>query len=160
MGWIKHALTQCFLVLKRLADSEKVEGTKKSELYKQHIRDIIRLCGDSDTNCAIVGGMLGAYLKLAEFPIDYLKKLLICELNDKNSEMTHPRDPLYNPRNAIYIVSELIKRSPAEGQEITIIDEVFTEVEEKKVELRNAEKTKERLAAISYNKPKIEDEKP
>ena len=40
--------------------------------YIQIIRDIIRRAGDTDTNGAIVGGLIGAILGFRKLPIKYL----------------------------------------------------------------------------------------
>lgn len=77
MGWVRHALTQCFVVLSKLAEAEPMQ---KEGIYQMHIKEVLRLCGDSDTNGAIVGGMIGSYLKLDEFPKEYLIKIVKCDL--------------------------------------------------------------------------------
>ena len=39
------------------------------------------LAGDSDTNAAIVGGVMGAYVGLDNIKEEMIKKLLECNLN-------------------------------------------------------------------------------
>ena len=59
MGFCKHAFVLAFFCLmrSRLMD---VEG-----FFDWAMRQTCKLQGDTDTNCAIVGGMVGAYVGLA-----------------------------------------------------------------------------------------------
>jgi len=68
MGWIKHAIIMCFIVLRRIKVFEEEGSVEKSTLYKTQLRDVLNACGDSDTNAAIVGGLVGSYITLADFP--------------------------------------------------------------------------------------------
>ena len=38
------------------------------------------LAGDTDTNCAIVGGLVGAYLGIGAIPDEKVKKVLECDI--------------------------------------------------------------------------------
>ena len=38
------------------------------------------LAGDTDTNCAIVGGLVGAYLGIKRIPESKVKKVLECNV--------------------------------------------------------------------------------
>ena len=42
------------------------------------------LAGDTDTNCAIVGGLVGAYVGVSKIPKEKLKKVLECNLEEGN----------------------------------------------------------------------------
>ncbi|KAL4499164.1 hypothetical protein ABPG72_006750 [Tetrahymena utriculariae] len=147
MGWIKHALTQCFVALNILSNLEKggaVEQVKNS-IYKEFLKDILKLCGDSDTNAAIVGGMIGAYLTLEEFPKDYLQKILVCNLQDKfNSKLIHPREQIFNPRNCIYLCDQILKKA-SDNPNIEIIDGQLTEEIIKQIQEYNDIKVKLKL---------------
>jgi len=68
MGWIKHAIMMCFIILRRIKDFEEAGTVDKSTLYKTLLREVLSACGDSDTNAAIVGGLVGSYITLADFP--------------------------------------------------------------------------------------------
>ena len=46
------------------------------------------MAGDTDTNAAIVGGMLGAYYGKAKLPRDMIDKVLSCDVSLKEN---HPR---------------------------------------------------------------------
>jgi ADP-ribosylglycohydrolase len=39
----------------------------------------VALGGDTDTNCAIVGGLIGAYLGLKLIPTDKVAKVMTCK---------------------------------------------------------------------------------
>ena len=43
------------------------------------------LGGDSDTNAAIVGGVIGAYVGIDNIDTDKVRKLLECTLNPESS---------------------------------------------------------------------------
>ena len=45
-------------------------------MYKTHIRKVIQKGGDTDTNAAIVGGMIGAVIGFKALPQDYLQKMI------------------------------------------------------------------------------------
>ena len=44
------------------------------DTYKNLIESVLKLGGDTDTNGAIVGGLIGAVLGFKNLPIEYLKK--------------------------------------------------------------------------------------
>lgn len=46
-----------------------------SLLYIEEIQKIISQAGDTDTNAAIVGGLLGAVIGFKQLPIFYLEKI-------------------------------------------------------------------------------------
>jgi len=46
--------------------------------YEICISDTLRLAGDTDTNAAIVGGMIGAVIGRDKLPTDYVHKVLNC----------------------------------------------------------------------------------
>ena len=42
------------------------------------------MAGDSDTNCAIVGGLIGAYVGVKNIDQDKVKKVLECDVTTGN----------------------------------------------------------------------------
>lgn len=62
MGFVRHAFVLSFYYL------------LSGKSYEQGMREIIQQGGDTDTNAAIVGGMLGALYGLNQIPIDLLTK--------------------------------------------------------------------------------------
>ena len=57
-GFIRHAFVLSFYYL-LLADQQKKDVSK---YYHRVIQETASLSGDADTNCAIVGGLIGAYV--------------------------------------------------------------------------------------------------
>lgn len=69
MGWAKIAWTYGIGLLHTLA-------TTGEELdYQQEIKRVIGRGGDSDTNAAIVGGLLGAVVGFRKLPASYLSSV-------------------------------------------------------------------------------------
>jgi len=56
--------------------------------FKNTIREVISLGGDTDTNAAIVGGMIGALVGFSKIDEGMIKKLLMC---DSSKEGKHLR---------------------------------------------------------------------
>jgi ADP-ribosylglycohydrolase len=61
MGFVKHAFVLAFLFLIRTDLTDE-------ELYDEAMLQVVSLGGDTDTNCCIVGGLIGAYLGLKLIP--------------------------------------------------------------------------------------------
>jgi len=72
MGFVKHAFVLAFLFLIRTDLTDE-------ELYDEAMLQVVSLGGDTDTNCCIVGGLIGAYLGLKLIPEEKVKKVLACE---------------------------------------------------------------------------------
>ena len=51
-----------------------------SDLYKSVIRDVMKRGGDTDTNCAIVGSMVGGIVGFKGLPKEYVKGILNLDL--------------------------------------------------------------------------------
>ena len=58
MGFIKHAFILSFYYLLRAAEKEKLNP--KDFSFRESIKEIISMGGDTDTNACIAGGMIGA----------------------------------------------------------------------------------------------------
>lgn len=71
MGFVKHAFILAFLFLIRTDIPDE-------ELYDEAMTQTVMLGGDTDTNCAIVGGLVGAYLGLKLIPKSKVDKVLNC----------------------------------------------------------------------------------
>jgi len=61
IGFIKHAFILAFYYLLKL-DCHKNDAERMKGMYKECIREVISLGGDTDTNACIVGGIIGAYI--------------------------------------------------------------------------------------------------
>lgn len=49
--------------------------------YEQCMRLCLKLAGDTDTNCCIVGGMVGAYFGKKELPKKMMDTCLNCDVS-------------------------------------------------------------------------------
>jgi hypothetical protein len=67
--------------------------------------------GDTDTNAAIVGGMLGAIIGFKKLPKQYLKKMMEVRF-DTNPKVVRRenRPPFYEPRIAFANAFSLIRK--------------------------------------------------
>lgn len=61
IGFIKHAFILSFYYLLKI-DHWKNDAERMKGMYKECVREVISLGGDTDTNACIVGGIIGAYL--------------------------------------------------------------------------------------------------
>lgn len=69
-GYVLKALGCAFYTLRRIQESEKDVN------YKKIILDIINAGGDTDTNAAVAGQILGAYIGYQALPKEWLYKLI------------------------------------------------------------------------------------
>ena len=74
MGWAKIAWTYGMNFLYKLATIPDYELS-----YYYRIKDVISEGGDSDTNAAIVGGMIGAVVGFKGLPTSYLSNIFKLE---------------------------------------------------------------------------------
>ena len=74
MGWLQRAFVLSFYFLLRSVDYS--QKNKLNDLYKDAIRLTIQEGGDTDTNAAIVGGMLGALVGIKNLPKEMVMKVL------------------------------------------------------------------------------------
>ena len=74
IGWAKIAWTYGVKELLKLArgTSEPLDHT----FYLDKTRQVILQAGDTDTNAAIVGSLLGAVVGFTNLPSDFIKKMM------------------------------------------------------------------------------------
>ena len=71
----------------------------KDGVYEREIDKVLKMGGDTDTNAAIVGGMLGAVVGFRKLPRELLGKVMGLEHPEKRGK--HPDRPQeYEPRRA------------------------------------------------------------
>jgi len=70
-GWAKIAWSMGFNKLRKLTTVAE-EGKLCTELFKEYMYDIISKGGDTDTNAAIVGQVVGAVVGFCCLPNDYV----------------------------------------------------------------------------------------
>ena len=83
MGFVKHAFVLAIYCLMRAQD--KPIG----EIYDWAIAQCVKLQGDTDTNAAIVGGLIGAYVGISRIDTEKLRKVLECT-NEKARRQINP----------------------------------------------------------------------
>jgi len=106
MGWVKIAFCYAIFYLKNNWDYEKA------------MRHLLDLGGDTDTNCCIAGGILGALHGESKLPKEQIKKVL--ELDTKEDGRERPA--FLEPRKCLRkMISDIIAIRPAklemEGEE-------------------------------------------
>jgi ADP-ribosyl-[dinitrogen reductase] hydrolase len=74
MGWAKIAWSYGMNVLYRISN-----GHYHSFSYYEEIKKVLGRGGDSDTNAAIVGGLLGALFGFKQLPTRYLRTIFQLE---------------------------------------------------------------------------------
>jgi len=107
MGFLKHALvlTFYFLYLVEL-------GILKDDdsLYYYAMRQSSMLGGDTDTNCAIVGGVIGALVGVENIDNHYLVTSLECDINQ--GEQPDRPDWLQQSKGCIDDIIRLYELAP------------------------------------------------
>lgn len=83
MGFVKHAFVLSMYCLCRAAEKPV------DQLYDWVMFQVTRLQGDTDTNCAIVGGIAGAYVGVDKIDRHKLRTLLKCRI-DKARAVSSP----------------------------------------------------------------------
>ena len=116
IGYYMHSMKLIFFILKfykeiydKLLDHENI--------YKKIINFICNLGGDTDTNCCIVGGVIGAMMKLDDFREDLLyEHLSFCSESQKTKKK---RWIIYSPLYLGYYVIKLndIMQNPNDRNE-------------------------------------------
>lgn len=74
--------------------------TFNEQTYSGYIKDVLSRGGDTDTNAAIVGGMLGAIVGFKNLPKKYLKKMMAVRFDALESAKRTNRPKFYEPRKA------------------------------------------------------------
>ena len=59
------------------------------------MKSILERGGDTDTNAAIVGGLVGALVGFKRLPVKYLKKMMNIDYSDKKQKRGNDRPPFY-----------------------------------------------------------------
>lgn len=80
MGWLKIAFMYSFYHLKHC-------DRNNPKAFEDALFEILKLSGDTDTNAAIMGGLLGAHLGLSGIPDSYKEAILKfdCKTMDGNN---------------------------------------------------------------------------
>jgi len=96
IGHVKHAFCMAMNFLEKPVE------------YEVGIRHVLRLGGDTDTNAAICGGILGAINGYDDIP-DYMKNPVLSYKYDPNGLIGYDRPALYHPRGILEWVEQQYK---------------------------------------------------
>ena len=73
--------------------------------FEKAMYDTIKLGGDTDTNCCIMGGLLGAYDGISNIPVRFVDKVFLLE-NAKYDR--HKKLPIVHPENMADTIDKLV----------------------------------------------------
>ena len=105
-GFAKIAFSYGFHHLKWISENVKEPSQLNGDLYKRIIRSVIQQGGDTDTNAAIVGGMVGSIIGFSNLPKEYVNTQLSLTLKESGSIYKRPHfyEPFEGFLNAIRLV--------------------------------------------------------
>ena len=114
MGLAKHAFILAFYCL--------IRSTTKSEeeIFDWSMRQCCVLGGDSDTNAAIVGGLVGAYVGLDKISALKVKKVLECRLTREGPRSQY-RAKFIQP--GLGCIDEMIQLTAIAPNSLEIVDQ-------------------------------------
>jgi ADP-ribosylglycohydrolase len=92
---IKHAFTIAFYFLLR-----SIKHNDLNIYFEKALKETLQLGGDTDANCAVVCGLMGALLGVRRIPVDMLSILLAFDDNQKGQN-----------RDGKYQVDELLLKN-------------------------------------------------
>jgi ADP-ribosylglycohydrolase len=92
IGFIRHGFVRAFYFL--------ISGSS----YEDAIRETLLAGGDTDTNAAIVGGLIGAAVGVEGIPLRMREAVMTCD-----TSKGRPRPEWLHPRNLYALANELVK---------------------------------------------------
>ena len=97
IGWAKIAWTYGMKLLYSLGNRGNENLQLNSSYYRKIIKEVISEAGDTDTNAAIVGGMLGALVGFTNLPSQYLHKMISLKFEENELFPQQARPTEYEP---------------------------------------------------------------
>ena len=99
----------------------RAEDIPVDQLYDFSMRQVVKLQGDTDTNAAIVGGLIGAYVGLDNIDVAKVRKVLECKpVQTEDSPLSHVRPKFVCPgHGCIDEMLELIRIAPRSFSKVT-----------------------------------------
>jgi len=76
--------------------------------FEEGLVDTVMRGGDTDTNAAICGALLGAALGAKAIPEEWKRKVLNCRPSAKDKTVRHPRPEKYWPVDALELAGKLM----------------------------------------------------
>jgi hypothetical protein len=107
MGFAKHAFILAMYCLSRSAIKSD------EEVFDWAMKQCTVLGGDSDTNAAIVGGLIGAYVGLDKIKMSKVKKVLECRLTREGPRSQYRAKFIQPALGCIDEMCELIAIAPS-----------------------------------------------
>jgi len=105
MGWAKIAWTYSFHLIKKSREENKKIDFKDAMMFA------LQRGGDTDTNCAIIGGLVGASIGFKELYETYpeqVKKFWTCDVEKSMQK----REKIFTPRRIVDLVLDIVKICP------------------------------------------------
>lgn len=99
IGWVRIAFMNAIYQLEYATSA------------KEGIRETVLKGGDTDTNAAIAGALLGAYYGASTFPDQWVASILNCEPSAAEPRTKHPRPQEYWPNKAFDLADQLLNIS-------------------------------------------------
>lgn len=110
MGWAKIAYTHGLRELRELIQKEKSQkNIMSADTFEKVLEKILSLKGDTDTNGAIVGGLIGAVVGFKNLPNTYLKNQFKLRLQ-LDRDQYGSRGSEYEPRREFLKAISLIQK--------------------------------------------------
>lgn len=81
-----------------------------AESIEEGVADTVMGGGDTDTNAAIAGALLGAVYGASNIPEQWMNTVLKCEPSDQSKKVAHPRPVEYWPTQALSLADSLIQK--------------------------------------------------
>lgn len=88
-GWAKIAWSMGFNQLKQCSNIDN-EVDLSSKLFKKCMYNVISQGGDTDTNAAIVGGLVGAIIGFNRLPKYYLERMMKLRYGERTTATSRP----------------------------------------------------------------------
>jgi ADP-ribosylglycohydrolase len=96
-GWVLIALQNAFF---QALDAPDIE---------EGLVDTVGRGGDTDTNGAIAGALLGAVHGRAAIPERWQRDVLMCRPEERSEHCRHPRPPAFWPADALELAEDLLR---------------------------------------------------
>jgi ADP-ribosylglycohydrolase len=101
MGWVRWAFTLAY------------HHVLRETPFEEALVDAVRRGGDTDTNAAIVGALIGAIEGRAAIPAQWRERILTCRPIEGLPGVHRPRPRTFAPVDALILAERLLVRGPS-----------------------------------------------